>query len=163
MISTEAGRRRTALAVLVLVAVLSGCGGNSDRQADVAQRGSSVMPFDLDRTTHRFSKTDSGGVETVVADDATDSTQIALVRQHLRAEAERFGRGDFTDPGRVHGDDMPGLAALRASAGRLAVAYRDITSGGQITFSTGDPALVAALHAWFDAQVSDHGQHAEHG
>lgn len=53
--------------------------------------------------------------------------------------------------------------ALRDGAARITVAYRDDPAGGQITYTTGDPALVAALHAWFDAQVADHGQHAEHG
>jgi hypothetical protein len=163
MTPVDARRRAFALAILVLV-LLAGCGGDSrDRQADVAERGASVMPFDLDRTTHRFTKTESGGVQTVAADDPTDTGQIDLVRQHLRQERDRFSQGDFTDPGRIHGDGMPGLAALREGAGRVSVAYQDTPAGGQITYTTGDPALVTALHAWFDAQVSDHGQHAEHG
>jgi hypothetical protein len=160
---TRTDIRGRAAAAFVLLVLLSGCGDGRDRQADVAERGASVMPFDLDRTTHRFIKTESGGVQTVVADDPTDTGQIDLVRQHLRQERDRFSRGDFTDPARIHGDDMPGLAALRAGAGRVTVAYEDAPAGGQITYTTGDPALVTALHAWFEAQVSDHGQHAEHG
>ncbi|MGX7671207.1 hypothetical protein [Plantactinospora sp. DSM 117369] len=30
----------------------------------------------------------------------------------------------------------------------------------RITYTTSDPAIVTALHAWFDAQVSDHDVHA---
>ncbi|MFB4263080.1 hypothetical protein [Nonomuraea sp. GTA35] len=37
------------------------------------------------------------------------------------------------------------------------------TGGAQITYTTSDASLIKALHAWFDAQVSDHGRHAEHG
>lgn len=121
------------------------------------------MPFDLERTTHRFTKADTGGVQTVVADDPTDTGQIDPIRQHLRTETDRFSRGDYTDPGRIHGNDMPGLAALRTGAARITVTYQDIRAGGQITYTTADPALVTALHAWFDAQITDHGQHAEHG
>jgi hypothetical protein len=33
-----------------------------------------------ERTTHQFAKTDTGGVQTVVADDPQDTTQITLVR-----------------------------------------------------------------------------------
>jgi hypothetical protein len=158
---------RSLLTAVALVAVtaLGGCGsdrGDADRRSEVEAKGAEVMPFDLDRTTHRFGKTDSGGVQTVVSDDG-DAAQTDLIRGHLRQEADRFGRGDFADPRRIHGDDMPGLAALRAGAGRVTIAYRDVTAGGEITYTTEDPALVSALHAWFDAQVSDHGRHAEHG
>jgi len=136
---------------------------SGDRQTEVADRGKSVMPFDLDRTTHEFSKTDDGGVQTVVADDPGDATQIALIQQHLRHEADRFRRGDFTDPAHIHGTAMPGLAALEESAGRIAIDYETTASGARITYTTADAALVTALHAWFDAQVTDHGNHATHG
>lgn len=152
------------------VLVVAGCGGASDkpqppaagadRQAEVAERGAAVMPFDLERTTHRFAKTSTGGVQTVVADDPGDATQIGLIRQHLRHEAEQFRQGRFTDPARIHGQDMPGLAALRTSAGRIDVVYADTPDGARITYTTDNAELVAALHAWFDAQVSDHGAHA---
>jgi hypothetical protein len=148
--------------------VLSGgCTGDSahttatsSRQAEVAGRGASVMPFDLERTTHQFTKTDTGGVQTVVADDPQDTTQITLIRQHLTAEVERFRRGDFTDPARIHGAEMPGLEALRAHGGQIAIEYGTTADGARATYTTDDAALRDALHHWFDAQVSDHGQHA---
>lgn len=144
-----------ALAVALLI---SGCG--PDRQAEVAERGASVMPFDLERTTHRFEKTDDGGVQTVVADDPGDATQVTLVQQHLSAEVERFRRGDFDDPARIHGDEMPGLDALRAHGGRIAIDYATTPDGGRVTYVTSDAELRDALHHWFDAQVGDHGRHA---
>jgi hypothetical protein len=136
---------------------------SADRQAQVAERGAAVMPFDLERTTHRFAKTGTGGVQTVVSDNPTDATQIGLIQEHLGGEAARFRGGDFADPARIHGTDMPGLAALRDSAGKVAVDYADTADGARITYTTSEPALVAALHAWFDVQVSDHGTHATHG
>ena len=166
------GSRRGALAVAIAaVALAAGCtnaetpapAASADRQAQVAERGQSVMPFDLDRTTHHFTKTGSGGVQTVVADDPQDASQVGLVRQHLRQEADRFRRGDFTDPASIHGDQMPGLAALRGSPGKVTVEYAPTGDGARITYTSGDAAIVAALHAWFDAQVSDHGAHATPG
>jgi hypothetical protein len=118
------------------------------------------MPFDLDRTTHQFTKTDTGGVQTVVADDPQDTTQVSLIRQHLAEEVDRFRRGDFSDPGRIHGAGMPGLAALRAHGGRITIDYEATPAGGRVTYTTGDAELRNALHHWFDAQLSDHGQHA---
>ncbi len=57
---------------------------------------------------------------------------------------------------------MPGLAELRAGASRIDVRYEDLPNGAALRYTTQDADLVRALHAWFDAQVSDHGQHAEH-
>lgn len=133
---------------------------NSSRQAEVAQRGASVMPFDLERTTHQFTKTGTGGVQTVVADDPQDTTQVTLIQQHLTAEVERFRRGDFADPAAIHGNQMPGLQALRAHGGRITIDYQTTSDGGRVTYTTSDAELRDALHHWFDAQVSDHGAHA---
>jgi hypothetical protein len=156
------------VAAAAIGALSSGCAdnpsapapGTSDRQAEVAERGASVMPFDLERTTHQFARTDTGGVQTVVADDPQDTAQITLIREHLTAEVDRFRRGDFTDPGRIHGNDMPGLEALQAHGGRITIAYETTPDGARATYTTSDAELRNALHAWFDAQVSDHGQHA---
>jgi hypothetical protein len=160
--------RRVLLVAVAAAALISGCADDSapsapatsSRQAEVAERGASVMPFDLERTTHRFTKTDTGGVQTVVADDPQDTAQITLIRQHLTAEVKRFERGDFTDPARIHGTTMPGLEALRAHGGRIAIDYETTTAGARATYATNDTTLREALHHWFDAQVSDHGQHA---
>ncbi len=56
--------------------------------------------------------------------------------------------------------EMPGLAELEAGASRIEIVYDKVLPGGQIRYCTDDPALIAALHAWFDAQVSDHGADA---
>ncbi|HET6950980.1 MAG TPA: hypothetical protein VFI47_11425 [Acidimicrobiales bacterium] len=157
-----------AAAALALASSLAACGDDggsarTDRQAEVAERGAEVMPFDLEATTHRFDPMDDGLVQTVVVDDPGDTDQLALVREHLADEAERFTAGDFGDPATIHGTDMPGLAELEAGGGAIDVAYEDVPDGARITYTTTDPALVEALHDWGEAQVMDHGDHAEHG
>lgn len=131
------------------------------RQADVAARGADVMPFDLNKTTHTFERAADGGVQTVTANDPTDTEQIALIRAHLQQEAAKFTRGDFSDPAQIHGEDMPGLADLRTGANRIAVEYRALRDGARITYRTTDAGLIHALHVWFDAQLADHGDHAQ--
>jgi hypothetical protein len=141
-------------------------GGGStlaDRQARVADRGATVMPFDLDRTTHVFAKRSDGGVQTVVADRPDDHSEIASIRRHLREEAAAFRLGSFDDPAAIHGMEMPGLAELRAGFARVRIRYVDVPSGGRIRYSTSDPVLVRALHAWFDTQLMDHGSDAKSG
>lgn len=118
------------------------------------------MPFSMTATMHRFVPTPDGGVQTVVVVHTGDAKQIRLVRSHLRKEAQAFGHGDFTDPAAIHGGTMPGLQALHAGAQRITVRYSEVPSGAAIAYATHDPALVSAIHAWFKAQVSDHGAHA---
>jgi hypothetical protein len=121
------------------------------------------MPFDLEATTHVFTATNDGGVQTLVADDVSDQEQIALIRGHLQDEVAAFKTGDFGDPATIHGHDMPGLAILEASVGKLTITYRDTPAGGEVTYRSSYPVVVQALHDWFEAQLMDHGDDAESG
>ncbi|MES5819732.1 aspartate carbamoyltransferase [Streptomyces sp. RG80] len=133
------------------------------RQEAVAERGRTVMPFDLEQTTHHFTPTETGGVQDVVADQSDDATQVNLIRTHLQQEAKAFSQGDFGDPAQIHGDSMPGLTELEGGYKRIEVRYRQRPDGATLTYETEEPALVDALHDWFEAQLSDHGDHAEPG
>ena len=136
--------------------------GHTTEEADFAEREQAVMPFDVNATLHIFEDTSTGGVQRVVANDAGDSENIALIRSHLKEEAEMFAQGQFSDPSYLHGEAMPGLADLEVAGeqGRLEVSYSDLDDGGQITYSSEDSTVVIALHLWFQAQVADHGEHA---
>lgn len=135
-----------------------------NRQAAVAERGAHVMPFDQTKTTHVFNKTADGGIETVTvtATASSDTSQIELIRMHLQHEAQLFASGDFSDPASIHGTNMPGLANLEHGADEITFTYADAPRGATITYRTTNAKLVDALHAWFDAQLADHGQYA-HG
>jgi hypothetical protein len=133
------------------------------RQAEIAAKSRTVMPFDLERTTHRFTKATTGGVQTVTSDDPADAEQVRLIREHLTAEAAGFSKGDYGDPASIHGGQMPGLRELEQGHDRIDIRYIELPAGARITYTSADASLVKALHAWFDAQVTDHGQHAEHG
>jgi len=130
------------------------------RLDEVVARGVHVMPFDLDKTQHIFSKTDNGGIQQVIAKDAADSAQIALIHEHLSALAARFGTGDFSGPMRIHGDTMPGVQDLRAGFKHIQFTYRELSDGAEIAYVSTDPKLIGAIHQYFDAQLSDHARHA---
>jgi hypothetical protein len=147
----------TAAAVVALAA--AAVASDSPRQTNVEHNSERVMPFSMNATMHRFVPTPAGGVQSVLVHDG-DPKQIELVRSHLRKEAIAFARGDFEDPASIHGGAMPGLNAMHAGAKRISVRYADVRNGATITYATADPALVAAIHAWFHAQVADHGKHA---
>lgn len=156
-------RRLVAGACLALLAATA-LATDPQRQADVARRGAEVMPFRLAATTHVFTKDAGGGVQQVVARDASDAAQVRLVRTHLGEIREQFLRGDFSGPERIHGRDMPGLAQLRAAPpGALAIDFRELPAGAELAYRSSRPELVRALHAWFDAQLADHGADARAG
>lgn len=120
------------------------------------------MPFDLEATTHVFTDIATGGVQDVIADDPADEV-ITRIREHLEVEAAKFQAGDFSDPEAIHGPDMPGLETLKNRYDEITVALSSTDSGATITYIASDPALIQAIHDWFQAQTSDHGSHAEHG
>jgi hypothetical protein len=152
-----------ALALLVATMPLAHA-ADAARQGEVATRGADVMPFSLKATQHIFTKTGSGGTQTVVARNRADREQVRLVREHLRQIQGEFRRGDFAGPSHIHGEDMPGLAQLKAApAGAIGISYRNVPGGAQLSYRTRRPELVSALHEWFDAQLSDHGPDAMAG
>jgi hypothetical protein len=148
-----------ALVLCVLLASI-GIGASATRQEEVATKGAQVMPFDLEQTMHVFQSLEDGGLQIVTAKDPANSQQIALIQAHLEEEAAKFRQGDFSDPAKIHGEDMLGLAALREGAGHIEVQYTPLPNGAQIQYTTKYPELIAALHQWFAAQLSDHGHHA---
>jgi hypothetical protein len=137
---------------------------DAQRQAEVAERGKDVMPFNLEATTHIFTKTAEGGIQRVVAKNIADADQTKSVRVHLQEIKQQFLKGDFSGPSHVHGKNMPGLDELRsAKQAQIAIDYRDVDGGAELYYRTSNPVMVAALHKWFDAQLSDHGTDAMEG
>lgn len=155
-------KHRLTLLLLLAALLAAGCQPITpvvERQSEVAAKGADVMPFDLERTTHIFSKQENGGVQQVIADDG-DAAQIALIRAHLAEEAARFSQGNFHDPAMIHGEQMAGLHELMMGASQIEITYSELSNGAQILYTTADPTLVTAIHLWFDAQLADHGAHA---
>lgn len=148
---------RTVAVLLTAISIVSGCsnpGESGARQID--SRAAEVMPFDLALTTHSFTKTDDGGTQTVVANDRRDTEQVGLIQEHLAKEAIAFTNGDYSDPARIHGMDMPGLDELKEGTARVTVSFDQLADGAKITYTTVEPALVEAIHLWFDRQSTDH-------
>lgn len=132
----------------------------TSRQAMVHETGSHVMPFDLGVTQHIFNMTEDGGIQSVLADNDTESDQILLIRQHLLQESVQFQSGDFSDPASLHGSTMPGIEELSKGIAEIDIQYKEVPGGAQIIFQTEDLHLITEIHRWFGAQLSDHGPDA---
>jgi len=145
-------------AIFMLIGTTSVYAGT--RQEHVHQMAHSVMPFDISKTVHIFKMTESGGVQKVLAKDPGATDQIALIQLHLQHEARMFQQGNYSDPEKLHGAEMPGLKDLEAGASHIKVSYEAVPSGAEIRFETTDPHLLTAIHRWFGAQLSEHGADA---
>lgn len=131
------------------------------RLDEVVARGVHVMPFDLEKTLHIFNKVEKGGVQQVIAKNKNDSEQITLIRQHLSKIAREFNAGDFSNPVKIHGENMAGLSVLRsAKKDELSVIYKELDDGAQIDYTSEKVEIINAIHQFFDAQLSDHARHA---
>jgi hypothetical protein len=131
------------------------------RQEMIHSRSHMVMPFDMNKVTHYFIKTNTGGILMIKAKDPTDTLQISMIRKHLHKEGILFSKADFKDPKTLHGMHMPGLKTLSESKGKFTVAYKQLPDGAKLTFASKDAVVIDALHVWFDAQLKDHGSDAK--
>ena len=140
---------------------LTAIGAPTARQQEVAHKGAMVMPFNVHNSTHVFQKNTYGGIQQVLAKDPNDKDLVAAIRMHLETEAERFGKGDYSDPMQIHGMSMPGVQYLsKVKPGQIAITYREVTGGAAVDYVGRDAATIDAIHKWFDAQLSDHGEDA---
>lgn len=148
-------------ATFLCLFALSAVGAPTARQQEVARKGAMVMPFNVHNSTHVFQKNIYGGIQQVLAKDPNDKDLVAAIREHLEAEAERFGRGDYSDPMKIHGKAMPGVQYLsHVKPGQIAITYRNVPAGAAVDYVGRDAATVDAIHKWFDAQLDDHGDNA---
>ena len=130
------------------------------RREMIHKRSSLVMPFNMNKVTHYFIKTDNGGILRIISKSGDDPKQVKLIREHLHKEQHLFSAGDFRDPKTLHGINMPGLKILTKSNDKYRVLYKEIRNGAQLSFTSEDTTVVNALHTWFAAQLRDHGSDA---
>lgn len=124
---------------------------------EVKQHTQQVVPYSLEQTKQMFTRTVHGGVLHVEAKSADNTEQIKLIQRHLLKMSNDFRKGDFSDTERIHGANMPGLAALKkARPYEIKFEYKALPLGAQIHYSSEVTPLVRALHEWIDAQKKEH-------
>lgn len=168
-ISRKVARNKPILLILIsMLPLMTACAKesgysekmSSNRLSEVRERGSEVMPFDLDKTLHTFEKTSYGGVQIVSIRDAVHADQLIPIREHLEKIALDFKNGNFGDPISIHGGEMPGLSTLQTNTSKFSVRYVELENGAKLEYRSTDENIISALHLWFDAQLTDHGADA---
>jgi hypothetical protein len=146
---------RSGLTLVLLWA----CSSGSDRHfAGVQGRGRVAMGVDQYTSTHVFeSLPDGGRIE--LQRDAPDSAGRARILAHLEEVAVSFGSGDFTVPGFVHAQHVPGTAVMAARRAEISYKVESLPRGGALRLTTGDSQAVAAIHQFLAFQRRDHRAH----
>ncbi|HET9438624.1 MAG TPA: hypothetical protein VFO52_00550 [Longimicrobiales bacterium] len=138
----------------VLLSAPLACSGRSDFDA-LQERGQVAMGVDQYTSTHRFdSLADGGRIE--LQRDENDPRDVATIRAHLKEIRSAFERGDFSTPGFVHGEEVPGTRVMAARRGLIRYTYADLPQGGEVRIRTSDPEALRAVHEFVAYQRKDH-------
>jgi len=129
----------------------------SPKQVDeVQQRTQQVVPYALDQTQLTFTRTVH----------AAFSMLSPISRQYPANKidpgkstkmANDFRRGDFLWRTNTWRRYAGASAVKKAETDDIKYEYKELPNGAQIHYSTEYPQYVQALHEWFDAQMSEHG------
>jgi hypothetical protein len=115
-----------------------------------------AMGFDQEKTTHHFRLAPDGGTIQVEVNDPADADQKAHVVAHLQRITDQFASGDFTAPLRTHGEEPPGVPALRRLKDRIRYAFEPTERGGRVVLRTHDPDALAVIHRFLRYQIREH-------
>lgn len=118
-------------------------------------RGEHVMGVDQYTSRHVFEPLPSGG-RIELQREVDDSAGALQIRRHLADVAAAFGRGDFSAPFLVHDQDVPGTHIMAAHRDAIRYTVRPLARGGEIVISSGDAAVVDAVHAFLAFQRQEH-------
>ena len=122
----------------------------------VNERGDQAMGFSHTKTTHHFRLTTEGGVIEVTAHDPSDAVSSNQIRQHLKHIAKKFSAGDFSAPMFIHGDNPPGVEAMKRLKLEIKYQYEEIDRGARVRISTGNDEAIKAIYEFLRFQIKDH-------
>ena len=153
---------RDTIALVAALASAVACGRRDARFAGVQTRGQQAMGVDQYTSTHIFEAlADGGRIE--LQRDLVDSAGIEQIRQHMHHIAAAFGAGDFSLPGFVHAQNVPGTAVMTAKRDAITYTVELLPRGAAVRLQTTDTAAVRAIHDFLAFQRMDHHAGAGHG
>jgi hypothetical protein len=113
------------------------------------------MGVDQYTSSHQFDDLRNGG-RIELQRDSTDSAGVRTIREHLQHVTEAFARGDFSLPGFVHDETVPGTAVMTANRALIGYEFRPLPGGGEVLLTSSDSASVSAIHDFLAFQRQDH-------
>lgn len=149
--------------VVLLVAAVACDTGDRDTSSDsafagVQARGHEAMGVDQYTSAHRFEPLPDGG-RIELQRDTADHAGVETIRAHMRDIAGRFARGDFTIPGFVHAQEVPGTRVMAERTAQIQYEAHELPGGAEVRIRSADSAAVAAVHEFLAFQRGDHRAH----
>jgi hypothetical protein len=129
---------------------------SQDQHAQMMARGEHAMGFDQDKTTHHFYLHEDGGAIHVTVKDQKDRVSLEAIRSHLPYIAKLFASGDFSVPGFIHDQAVPGSEVMKQHKDRIAYVYEDTADGGRVRITTRVARAVMGVHEFLRFQITDH-------
>ncbi|CAN5550045.1 hypothetical protein BH09GEM1_BH09GEM1_09690 [soil metagenome] len=152
--------RRLLLCCLLVAGCSTGSGKKAAPATDTAfaalqARGAAAMGVDQYTSSHVFEALPDGG-RIVLQRDSTDSAGTAVIRAHLKDIATRFSGGDFSIPGMVHAQVVPGTVDMASRRAFIRYVADTLPRGGEVRITTSDSTAIAAVHSFLAFQRMDH-------
>jgi hypothetical protein len=123
--------------------------------ASLQERGRTAMGIDQYTSTHRFDDLPDGG-RIELRQNQPDTVGVRAIRAHLARVALGFAAGDFSTPGMVHAQPVPGTGTMAAKHAMINYRFRPLPGGGEIRIITRDPEALEAVHAFLAFQRRAH-------
>ncbi len=155
----------TSIRALLATVILWACspGSDADREFEgVQSRGRVAMGVDQYTSTHRFQPLPDGG-RIELQRDTADSAGRAQILRHMREIAAAFGAGNFSVPGFVHAQDVPGTRVMAARRHDIRYEVESLPRGGALRLTSRDSIAVSAIHSFLAFQRKDHRVGTHHG
>ena len=105
---------------------------------------------------HVFETLPDGGRIILERPSEGDTADIRTIRAHMHEIAAAFAQGDFSAPGLVHAQQVPGTKVMAARATALHYEAVDRPRGAEVRITTHDPEALAAVHEFLAFQRADH-------
>ncbi len=118
-------------------------------------RHGEVVGADPLALAHQFEALPEGGSITLER-QAHDDMGISQIRLHLLRISRSFKRGDFTLPGFIHAQAVPGAAMMAERSGKIDYVVEDLPHGGVLHIRTTDPEALRAVHTFIAFQIAEH-------
>ncbi len=129
--------------------------GGDSAYAAMQARGKQVMGVDQYSSVHVFDALPDGGRIELQRPEA-DSADVEAIRDHLRDLSRRFAAGDFSLPGMVHDEEVPGARTLAERRDHVHYEFRPLPKGGELRITSHDEQALAALREFMAFQRREH-------
>jgi hypothetical protein len=123
--------------------------------AAMQDRGKVAMGVDQYTSQHHFVDLPDGG-RIELQRDSTDTAGVRTIREHLKGIAGAFAAGNFSSPGFVHAEEVPGTAIMRERRAGIQYRFEPLPGGGDVRITTQDAAAITAVHEFLAFQRGEH-------